>query len=141
MGQRTIFPHFIADIADSKFVSPIFVRDPFVDQFARRVRGVWTTQPRLLVFSVRVVYRMKRCSLNLLTDTHRQLGMSNGALFAVPIPEAYETVGQELQRAVEQAVAESEANGISRRGKEATPWLLNRVGQLTAGKSLASSES
>ena len=66
--------------------------------------------------------------------------MSNGALFAVPISEAYETVGQELQRAVEQAVAESEANGISRRGKEATPWLLNRVGQLTAGKSLASSE-
>ncbi|KAI0375081.1 indigoidine synthase A-like protein [Pilatotrama ljubarskyi] len=70
--------------------------------------------------------------------TQKQLGMSNGALFAVPIPEAYDAIGQELQRAVEQAVRESEANGISRRGKEATPWLLNRVGELTAGKSLAS---
>ncbi|OSD03147.1 indigoidine synthase A-like protein [Trametes coccinea BRFM310] len=70
--------------------------------------------------------------------THKQFGMSNGALFAVPIPEAYEAVGEELQRAVEQAVLESEANGMSRRGKEATPWLLKRVGELTAGKSLAS---
>ncbi|KAH9898318.1 indigoidine synthase A-like protein [Cubamyces lactineus] len=70
--------------------------------------------------------------------TQKQLGMSNGALFAVPIPEEYEAVGQELQRAVEQAVLESEANGVSRRGKEATPWLLKRVGELTAGKSLAS---
>ncbi|KAI0335190.1 indigoidine synthase A-like protein [Cubamyces sp. BRFM 1775] len=70
--------------------------------------------------------------------TQKQFGMSNGALFAVPIPEEYEAVGQELQRAVEQAVLESEANGVSRRGKEATPWLLKRVGELTAGKSLAS---
>ncbi|KAH9858112.1 indigoidine synthase A-like protein [Lenzites betulinus] len=70
--------------------------------------------------------------------THTQLGMSNGALFAVPIPESYDEVGQELQQAVEQAVKESEANGISRRGKEATPWLLKRVGELTSGKSLAS---
>ncbi|KAH9944309.1 indigoidine synthase A-like protein [Epithele typhae] len=70
--------------------------------------------------------------------TQNQLGMSNGALFAVPIPEQYEEVGEELQRAVEQAVRESEGNGISRRGKEATPWLLKRVGELTAGKSLES---
>lgn len=73
--------------------------------------------------------------------TQEQLGMRNGALFAVPIPEEYEAVGQELQRAVEQAVQESEANGVSRRGKEATPWLLKRVGELTAGKSLASSKA
>lgn len=67
--------------------------------------------------------------------------MSNGALFAVPIPESYDAVGEELQQAVERAVKESEANGISRRGKEATPWLLKRVGELSAGKSLASSAS
>ena len=73
-------------------------------------------------------------------DTHKQLGMSNGALFAVPIPEQYESVGEQLQRAVEQAVRESEENAVSRRGKEATPWLLKRVGELTAGKSLASSQ-
>ena len=60
-------------------------------------------------------------------------------IFAVPIPEEYESVGQELQRAVEQAVQEAEVNGVSRQGKEATPWLLKRVGELTSGKSLRSS--
>ncbi|KAH7916565.1 Indigoidine synthase A like protein-domain-containing protein [Hygrophoropsis aurantiaca] len=71
-------------------------------------------------------------------QTHRQLGMSNGALFAVPIPEQYEAIGVTLQDAVEQAVSESEELGISTRGKEVTPWLLKRVGELTQGKSLAS---
>ncbi|KAI0068248.1 indigoidine synthase A-like protein [Artomyces pyxidatus] len=67
-----------------------------------------------------------------------KLGMKNGVLFGVPIPESYAEIGEDLQKAVEQAVRESEDNGISRRGKEATPWLLRRVGQLTEGKSLAS---
>ncbi|KAI0094835.1 indigoidine synthase A-like protein [Irpex rosettiformis] len=67
-----------------------------------------------------------------------QLGLSNGAIFAVPIPEKYEAVGAELQVAVEQALQEAEANGVNRRGKEATPWLLKRVGEITGGKSLAS---
>lgn len=66
--------------------------------------------------------------------------MTNGALFGVPIPERYQEVGEELQRHVDQAVKEAEENGVSRRGKEATPWLLRRVGELTAGRSLTSSE-
>ncbi|KIJ68504.1 hypothetical protein HYDPIDRAFT_36968 [Hydnomerulius pinastri MD-312] len=71
-------------------------------------------------------------------DTHEQLGMSNGALFAVPIPERYEAVGATLQQAVETAIRESEEIGVSKLGKEATPWLLKRVGELTSGKSLES---
>ncbi|OCH96089.1 indigoidine synthase A-like protein [Obba rivulosa] len=67
-----------------------------------------------------------------------QLGMPNGALFGVPIPEKYEAVGELLQQSVEQALKEADENGMSKRGKEATPWLLKRVGELTAGKSLAS---
>jgi len=66
--------------------------------------------------------------------------MSNGALFGVPIPVEYETVGSTLQEAVEQAVRESEEQHISNLGKEVTPWLLKRVGELTQGKSLASSQ-
>ena len=66
--------------------------------------------------------------------------MSNGALFAVPIPAEYETVGSTLQEAVEQAVRESEEQKISNLGKAVTPWLLSRVGELTQGKSLASSQ-
>ncbi|KAG0708811.1 Indigoidine synthase A like protein-domain-containing protein [Suillus ampliporus] len=70
--------------------------------------------------------------------THWQLGMSNGALFAVPIPAEYEAVGSTLQEAVEQAVRESEEQNISNLGKEVTPWLLKRISELTQGKSLAS---
>jgi pseudouridine-5'-phosphate glycosidase/pseudouridine kinase len=66
--------------------------------------------------------------------------MTNGVLFGVPIPASYAAVGQELQEAVERAVKESQENGIDRRGKEVTPWLLERVRELTSGKSLASSE-
>lgn len=65
--------------------------------------------------------------------------MTNGALFAVPIPEKYEAAGAKLQEAVDLAVAEAEQNGVSRRGKEATPWLLQRVTELTSGASLKSS--
>lgn len=70
--------------------------------------------------------------------THWQLGLTNGALFAVPIPEKYEAAGASIQKAVELAIRESEESGISKCGKEVTPWLLNRVGELTKGRSLES---
>ncbi|KAF9076237.1 indigoidine synthase A-like protein [Rhodocollybia butyracea] len=70
--------------------------------------------------------------------TQSQLRMQNGVLFAVPIPDKYEAAGAEIQLAVDQAVAESEANGISRQGKEATPWLLKRVSELSKGTSITS---
>lgn len=64
--------------------------------------------------------------------------MNNGALIAVPIPVEYEEIGMTIQNAVDQAVAEAEENGVSKRGKEATPWLLTRVSELTKGNSLES---
>ena len=77
----------------------------------------------------------------MLPDTQDQLGIANGALFGVPIPQQYEAVGEELQKAVEQAVKEAEEQGVNKWGKAATPWLLKRVGELTKGKSLTSSKS
>ena len=74
-----------------------------------------------------------------ISDTQGQLGLTNGALFGVPIPAQYEAVGEQLQNAVEQAVREADANGVSKSGKAVTPWLLKRVGELTQGRSLASS--
>ncbi|KAF8140305.1 indigoidine synthase A-like protein [Boletus edulis] len=68
----------------------------------------------------------------------RQLGMSNGILFAVPIPEKHEVHGTLLQEAIETALRESEETGVSKLGKDVTPWLLKRVGELTSGKSLES---
>ncbi|KAK2461952.1 hypothetical protein APHAL10511_006415 [Amanita phalloides] len=70
--------------------------------------------------------------------TQWQLGMDNGALIAVPIPDEYEMIGAKIQDAVYQAVADSEQNGINKRGKEATPWLLQRVSELTNKESLIS---
>ncbi|KAF5390183.1 hypothetical protein D9757_002983 [Collybiopsis confluens] len=64
-----------------------------------------------------------------------QLRMPHGVLFAVPIPAQYEADGATIQQVVEQAVAESEANGVSRSGKGATPWLLKRISELTNGTS------
>jgi pseudouridylate synthase / pseudouridine kinase len=72
------------------------------------------------------------------TDAQWQLGMQNGALIAVPIPEEYEAVGERIQLSVNQAVLESEQNGISKSGKDATPWLLNRIAELSNGESLVS---
>lgn len=62
-------------------------------------------------------------------------------LFGCPIPEAYAAAGEEIQRAVDQAVQESEENGVAKRGKEVTPWLLNRVYELTQGSSIKNSAS
>jgi pseudouridine-5'-phosphate glycosidase/pseudouridine kinase len=66
--------------------------------------------------------------------------MKTGALFGVPIPEKYDAISQKIEGAVEQAVAEAERMGISKRGKDVTPWLLKRVDELTDGTSLDSSK-
>ncbi|KAH8835714.1 pseudouridine 5'-phosphate glycosidase, partial [Flagelloscypha sp. PMI_526] len=63
------------------------------------------------------------------------LNLENGALIAVPIPEEHEARAAEIQACVDQAVAESESNGVARSGKDVTPWLLNRVKELTHGQS------
>ncbi|CAG7847631.1 Pseudouridine-metabolizing bifunctional protein C1861.05 Includes: RecName: Full=Pseudouridine-5'-phosphate glycosidase {ECO:0000250/UniProtKB:P33025}; Short=PsiMP glycosidase {ECO:0000250/UniProtKB:P33025}; {ECO:0000250/UniProtKB:P33025}; Includes: RecName: Full=Pseudouridine kinase {ECO:0000250/UniProtKB:P30235}; {ECO:0000250/UniProtKB:P30235} [Serendipita indica DSM 11827] len=64
------------------------------------------------------------------------LGLSNGCLFGCPIPEEYARVGEKIQLAVNQAVEESKQNGMDKRGKEVTPWLLQRVNELTNSASL-----
>lgn len=70
-----------------------------------------------------------------------KLGLSSSLLLGNPIPAEYHAVGEELQKAVDRAVAESVENGMARSGKQVTPWLLQRVAELSEGRSLASSES
>lgn len=81
-----------------------------------------------------------RSRINAIKGAQWSLGLQNGALFGCPIPEQYRPEGENIQKAVEQAIQEADANGMSKRGKEVTPWLLTRVGELTQGKSLRSSE-
>ncbi|KAN0066483.1 hypothetical protein ACQY0O_000577 [Thecaphora frezii] len=59
-----------------------------------------------------------------------QLALGSGQVFGVPIPSSYEAVGNEIQKNVEIAVRESVEQGIDKKGKEATPWLLKRLAQL-----------
>lgn len=49
-------------------------------------------------------------------------------------------MGESIQIAVDQAVRESVENGMSTSGKRVTPWLLERVGQLTKGSAILSSK-
>lgn len=64
------------------------------------------------------------------------LGLKGGQLVANPIPEAAEIPLAEIMPVVETALAEAEAQGIA--AKQVTPFLLDRIFELTAGKSLAS---
>lgn len=73
-------------------------------------------------------------------DTSLTLPTPQAQLFACPIPAEYHAQGAIIQQAVEQAVQESREQGVDKRGKEVTPWLLKRVGELTQGKALQSSE-
>ena len=53
---------------------------------------------------------------------------------ANPIPEADAMDEQEMDRIIETALKEADSEGI--KGKEATPFLLGKVKELTDGKSL-----
>jgi pseudouridine-5'-phosphate glycosidase len=62
------------------------------------------------------------------------LELSGGTLVAVPIPPEDELPAAEAEGAILRALAEAEAQGIT--GKEATPFLLARVAELTGEASL-----
>ncbi|RKP25734.1 pseudouridine-5'-phosphate glycosidase [Syncephalis pseudoplumigaleata] len=74
----------------------------------------------------------KECAA--LIDVAHRLQLGSGQVIAVPIPESHAANGQEIQTAIEKALAESMQRNIT--GKDATPFLLDRVNQLTAGRSL-----
>ena len=64
------------------------------------------------------------------------LGLPGGQLVANPIPASAEIPREAITPAIEAALAEAEAQGIS--AKEVTPFLLDRIFQITEGRSLAS---
>ena len=63
------------------------------------------------------------------------LSLPQGVLIANPIPKEYEPEAAPLQAAVERALEEAFAQGLG--GKELTPFLLERIRQLTGGLSLS----
>ena len=63
------------------------------------------------------------------------MGLQGGQLVANPIPQVAEIPAAELDPIIENALASAEAEGV--RGKDVTPFLLARVLELTAGRSLS----
>lgn len=63
------------------------------------------------------------------------LKLDGGVIVANPIPEQYEAQRDNIDKAIEIALFEADKNGIT--GKEVTPYLLDKVKEITAGESLA----
>ena len=66
----------------------------------------------------------------------RQLGLKGGMLVTNPIPEKFAMDHDVINRAIDEAVAQANAQGIH--GKATTPFLLAKVKELTGGDSLDS---
>ena len=66
----------------------------------------------------------------------REMGLKGGMLVTNPIPEEYAMDADAINKAIDQAIAESVEQGIH--GKATTPFLLARVKELTGGDSLDS---
>jgi pseudouridylate synthase len=64
----------------------------------------------------------------------QDLGLESGMLVANPIPAAAEIPNDVMTSVIERAVAQARSEGIG--GKQLTPWLLERIYQLTQGRSL-----
>ena len=62
------------------------------------------------------------------------LGLTGGAVVANPVPAEHASPADEIEAAIESALADAERRGIA--GKAVTPFLLARIGELTEGESL-----
>jgi len=64
----------------------------------------------------------------------QDLGLGGGMIIANPVPEEYALSMEYMNEMIEAAVRAAEKEGI--KGKKLTPYLLNKIKELTGGKSL-----
>jgi pseudouridine-5'-phosphate glycosidase len=69
-----------------------------------------------------------------LARTHLALGLGSGVLICVPVPAAGELPRAQAVAAITRATADAEEAGIH--GPSLTPWVLQRVAELTDGRSI-----
>lgn len=62
------------------------------------------------------------------------LGLKGGVVIANPVPKEYSLDFKEMEKVINNALDEMNKKGI--KGKDSTPFLLGKVKELTAGKSL-----
>lgn len=70
---------------------------------------------------------------------HLQLGLGTGLLVANPIPAEHEMPREIYESALDQAIADAGLEGV--RGRAVTPFLLERMRSLTAGRSVAANRA
>ena len=66
----------------------------------------------------------------------RDLKLDGGVLITNPIPEEYSMDSEVINKAIDEAVKEMDAQGI--KGKDCTPYLLAKIAEITGGSSLDS---
>ena len=71
--------------------------------------------------------------------SHWQMGSMSAVLVGVPIPEAFEIAASEIERATREALKLADERGI--RGKSVTPFLLERMKEITAGETLRANQA
>jgi pseudouridine-5'-phosphate glycosidase len=64
----------------------------------------------------------------------RRLQLGGGMVLGVPIPAEHAAAGAQMEGAIAQALQEADQQRV--RGNEITPFLLQRIQELTGGKSL-----
>ncbi|MBA7541230.1 Pseudouridine-5'-phosphate glycosidase [subsurface metagenome] len=64
----------------------------------------------------------------------QDLGLGGGMIIANPVPEEYALSMEYMNEMIEEAVRAAEKEGI--KGEKLTPYLLNKIKELTGGKSL-----
>ena len=67
---------------------------------------------------------------------HWELGAGTGVVVANPVPTEYEMPADLYQSSLDRALSETAAKGV--RGREVTPFLLDRMRQLSEGRSVFS---
>ena len=65
---------------------------------------------------------------------NKDLSLGSGIVIAVPIPDQFASDGMEIENAIQTALRE--ANGAGVAGNAITPFILQRVSELTCGRSL-----
>jgi pseudouridine-5'-phosphate glycosidase len=69
-----------------------------------------------------------------LAAAHLGLGLGGAVLVCVPVPALDALPREAAHKAIDEAVADAEGAGIA--GPDLTPWLLSRIGTITAGASI-----
>ncbi|MFZ5885799.1 MAG: pseudouridine-5'-phosphate glycosidase [Chloroflexota bacterium] len=69
-----------------------------------------------------------------LAQAHWEAGLQSAVLVANPVPEAEAVPRSEMEPVIGKAVREAQEKGIH--GKEVTPYLLQRIAELSGGKSM-----